>query len=297
MNLGGTLELHYSFMRAHFDEAAIVRLDQQLVDGAVQPGARCGKGNLSRSIARPGRLWPWPTRRSHGRTACWCTNASRPRPRRRPQAPAILFGDQVLDFASLERQANQLAHRLVAEGVGARSVRRGLARGPQVIVALLAVLKAGGAYVPLDASYPAERLAYLMRTLVSPCCSATRPCAGSCRCRRRWLPLSRPARPGRTADPCAANVVQPQSLALCDLHLRFHRQAQGCASSTARWRYCETIGRRYAMVEDDCELHFMSFAFDGARALAHRVDPAAACWWDDSLWGQARPARACVSTA
>ncbi|MNE06662.1 hypothetical protein D3C80_992600 [compost metagenome] len=40
-------------------------------------------------------------------------------------------------------------------------------------------------------------------------------------------PQSRPARPDRTADPCAANSGAAAEPGLCDLHLRFHRQAQG----------------------------------------------------------------------
>ena len=34
------------------------------------------------------------------------------------QAPALVFGDQQLDYAELNRQANRLAHRLRAHGVG-----------------------------------------------------------------------------------------------------------------------------------------------------------------------------------
>ncbi len=36
-------------------------------------------------------------------------------------------------------------------------------RGPRVLVAMLAVWKAGGVYLPLDPTYPAERLAFLLR--------------------------------------------------------------------------------------------------------------------------------------
>ena len=80
----------------------------------------------------------------------------------RPQATALSFEGQSLSYQTLDEQANQLAHHLIAQGV-ARETRVGVAlsRSPQMIVALLAILKAGGAYVPLDPHYPADRLAYM----------------------------------------------------------------------------------------------------------------------------------------
>ncbi|XGX15973.1 amino acid adenylation domain-containing protein [Pseudomonas solani] len=80
-----------------------------------------------------------------------------------PDAPAVLFEQRTLSYAELDRLANRLAHRLVAQGVGA-DVRVGIAlpRSPELVIALLAVLKAGGAYVPLDPSYPRDRLAYMI---------------------------------------------------------------------------------------------------------------------------------------
>ncbi|HZD08569.1 MAG TPA: amino acid adenylation domain-containing protein, partial [Candidatus Limnocylindrales bacterium] len=38
-----------------------------------------------------------------------------------------------------------------------------MTRGPEMVIALMAVLKAGGAYVPLDPEYPSERLALMMK--------------------------------------------------------------------------------------------------------------------------------------
>ncbi|WP_339548899.1 AMP-binding protein, partial [Pseudomonas sp. RA_35y_Pfl2_P32] len=68
-----------------------------------------------------------------------------------------------LSYAELNRQANRLAHRLQAAGVGPDGlVGVCLERGPQLMVALLAVLKAGGAYVPLDPEFPAERLRHML---------------------------------------------------------------------------------------------------------------------------------------
>ncbi|PRA33150.1 non-ribosomal peptide synthetase [Pseudomonas poae] len=80
-----------------------------------------------------------------------------------PQALAVTFGTRTLSYQQLDQQANQLAHLLVAQGVGPE-VRVGvaMARSEHLLVALLAVLKAGGAYVPLDPDYPAERVAYML---------------------------------------------------------------------------------------------------------------------------------------
>ena len=80
-----------------------------------------------------------------------------------PEAAALLFGEQVLSYGELNAQANQLARWLRAQGVGVES-RVGVAahRSLEMVVALYAIMKAGAAYVPLDASYPAERLAYMI---------------------------------------------------------------------------------------------------------------------------------------
>jgi len=79
-----------------------------------------------------------------------------------PDATALLFGDAQLTYAQLNRQANQLAHALIAQGVR-QDTPVGIAaeRSLELVVGLLAILKAGGAYVPLDPEYPADRLSYM----------------------------------------------------------------------------------------------------------------------------------------
>ncbi|WP_158628939.1 condensation domain-containing protein, partial [Dyella choica] len=79
-----------------------------------------------------------------------------------PEATALVCEDATLSYAELNGRANQLAHYLIADGIGAEDlVAIALPRSSELIIAMLAVLKAGAAYLPLDASYPAERIAYM----------------------------------------------------------------------------------------------------------------------------------------
>ncbi|HWK89849.1 MAG TPA: condensation domain-containing protein, partial [Longimicrobium sp.] len=82
---------------------------------------------------------------------------------RAPGATAVRFGDERLSYAELNARANRLAHHLRALGVRPEvRVAICLERGPEMVIALLAVLKAGGAYVPLDPAYPVDRLQYML---------------------------------------------------------------------------------------------------------------------------------------
>jgi amino acid adenylation domain-containing protein len=83
-----------------------------------------------------------------------------------PEADAVLFRNERLSYAALNRRANRLAHALRRRGV-ARDVPVALCleRSADLIVALLAVLKAGGAYASLDPSYPKNRLSFMLNDL------------------------------------------------------------------------------------------------------------------------------------
>ncbi|MCU7645700.1 non-ribosomal peptide synthetase [Pseudomonas piscis] len=86
------------------------------------------------------------------------------RVRAAPDAVALVQGPLRLSYRQLDRQANQLARKLLAFGVQPDDrVALCLARGPQLLQGMLAVLKAGAAYVPIDPSHPAERIAYLVQ--------------------------------------------------------------------------------------------------------------------------------------
>ncbi|MFD2169345.1 non-ribosomal peptide synthase/polyketide synthase [Tumebacillus lipolyticus] len=81
-----------------------------------------------------------------------------------PDAIAVSYGDQSLTYRELNSQANRVAHLLIRRGVGADSfVGLCMERSVELIVAVLGIVKAGGAYVPFDASYPEERLSFLIK--------------------------------------------------------------------------------------------------------------------------------------
>src|SRR4029453_9844152 len=78
-------------------------------------------------------------------------------------AVAVVFEDEQVTYAELNRRANQLAHHLQRLGVGP-DVLVGICveRSVEMVGGLRGALKAGGAYVPLDPTYPAQRLQYTL---------------------------------------------------------------------------------------------------------------------------------------
>ncbi|WP_167784701.1 MupA/Atu3671 family FMN-dependent luciferase-like monooxygenase [Ramlibacter rhizophilus] len=81
----------------------------------------------------------------------------------RPQEEALVCGEASLTHAELQGRATVLAQALREGGVGAGDiVGVCLDRGPELLVAVLAILKSGAAYLPLDPDYPHDRLRYMV---------------------------------------------------------------------------------------------------------------------------------------
>ena len=78
-----------------------------------------------------------------------------------PEHIAIEEEDRSIDYRTLNRRADALAHQLRAEGIGPESVV-GLFLPPGIdyVLSLLAVLKAGGVFLPLDVDSPEKRLRF-----------------------------------------------------------------------------------------------------------------------------------------
>jgi amino acid adenylation domain-containing protein len=83
---------------------------------------------------------------------------------RTPDNTAVICGDTSVTYRQLNARANQLAHTLIAHGVGPEQlVALALPRSTDLIVAVLAVLKSGATYLPVDPDYPATRIEFMLR--------------------------------------------------------------------------------------------------------------------------------------
>ncbi|MEV4034074.1 non-ribosomal peptide synthetase [Streptomyces umbrinus] len=79
--------------------------------------------------------------------------------RERPGQCAVVADGVELDYATLDRRANRLAHALIARGAGPdRVVGLHAGRTAELVIGVLGILKSGAAYLPLDPGQPSERL-------------------------------------------------------------------------------------------------------------------------------------------
>ncbi|MFJ7313616.1 non-ribosomal peptide synthase/polyketide synthase [Pseudomonas sp. NPDC098747] len=167
VNLDEQLTVHFSYQHASFAADTVVKMAtqlQQLLTGMSASADRClGEWKLLDAADERQMLQDWnPAVADFPSEAC-LHQLIEAQAERAPQAIAVTFAEQTLSYGELNRRANQLAHKLIASGVGP-DVRVGLAveRSLEMLVGLLAILKAGGAYVPLDPSYPQDRLTYMI---------------------------------------------------------------------------------------------------------------------------------------
>jgi amino acid adenylation domain-containing protein len=82
---------------------------------------------------------------------------------RTPQAPAVVFEDERLNFDELNRKANRIAWLLRERGIGPGDmVGILMEKSIDLLPAVLGVVKSGGAYIPLDPMYPADRIEFMV---------------------------------------------------------------------------------------------------------------------------------------
>ena len=86
-----------------------------------------------------------------------------------PFKPAIIDGNQSINYQELNHKANQLAHYLRELGIKPdMKVALCMKRSIDLFIALLGILKAGAAYIPLDGTYPKERLFFCLEDNENP---------------------------------------------------------------------------------------------------------------------------------
>ncbi|ORA54301.1 non-ribosomal peptide synthetase [Mycolicibacterium chubuense] len=80
-----------------------------------------------------------------------------------PDTTAVVYEGRHHSYREINEAANRVAHRLIADGVGAQDrVAVLLDKSPELVVTALGVLKAGAVYVPIDPTYPTDRLDFIL---------------------------------------------------------------------------------------------------------------------------------------
>ncbi|MBV4544413.1 non-ribosomal peptide synthetase, partial [Pseudomonas vlassakiae] len=300
VHLGEQLSIEYLYLRGCFSEPVVqgIRdmMEHLLEEMLANP--QVSLGNLQRlPQAQRTALQDWSAAPGNGWQAQPLVELIGRHAELRPHALAVQCGGQQLAYLELERSANRLANRLQASGAGPEVVVGvALERSVQTLVALLAVMKTGAAYLPLDIDYPAERLAYMvedsgMALLITEDALQARVPAPAA-LRRVLLdsgdPYSWPetapvlqARPGNLAYLIytSGSTGRPKGVAVPQGPLSMH---------------CQAIAELYEMEPGVRELHFMSFAFDGAheRWLTTLMVGGTLVIRDGSLWTPEQTCRA-----
>ncbi|MBA1292719.1 amino acid adenylation domain-containing protein [Pseudomonas lurida] len=212
------------------------------------------------------------------------------RARENPGAVAVKFATQTLTYGELDSQANRLAHALIARGVGAEvRVAIAMPRSAESMVAFLAVMKAGGVYVPLDIEYPRDRLLYMLQDS-----HAQLLLTHSSVQQRLPIPDGLHVLAIDQTQVWSDNRATAPDIALDGDNLAYVIYTSGSTGlpkgvAVAHGPLVAHIiatGERYETGPDDCELHFMSFAFDGSHEgwMHPLINGASVLIRDDSLW-------------
>ena len=97
----------------------------------------------------------------------------------RPDATAVVFGNETISYGQLDRLSNQLAHTLLDAGC-----KKGdrvcilMPKSPAAIVSMIGILKAGCLHVPIDTGSPAARIRQILDS-----------------CQNRWVLAAGPVAP------------------------------------------------------------------------------------------------------
>ncbi|MDC8016187.1 non-ribosomal peptide synthetase [Tahibacter soli] len=198
----------------------------------------------------------------------------------RPDAIALVHGDATLSYDALNRRANRVAHRLLAQGLQPDDrVAICVERGLDMVVGLLGILKAGGAYVPLDPTYPAERLNYMLDDSAPVAIVTQRGL------QERLGNTVRPTLVLDAIDPHESDDGNPDTPDLHERHLAYLIYTSGSTGQPkgvmVEHRNAVNLIRTHAdtceFTADDRVLQFASFSFDASVAEIFTTLSTGAC--------------------
>ncbi|MEV0537296.1 amino acid adenylation domain-containing protein [Kitasatospora sp. NPDC050463] len=168
----GTWSGAFEYTDALFERATVERLADHflrlLESVTTEPGVTLADAEIMAEQARE-QLTGWGTGERADWPAATTLDLFEEQVRATPDAVAVIAGDTRLTYAEVDERANRIAHHLIALGAGPDTVvGLCLARGPELVPALLGTWKADAAYLPLDPSLPAERLRHVLSDCRSP---------------------------------------------------------------------------------------------------------------------------------
>ena len=163
-----------------------------------------------------------------------------------PRAVAVIADDETLTYGELDASANRLARWLIAKGVGPDAVVGvALERSARMIVAVLGIAKAGGAYCPLDASYPTERLKFMVDDAQPVCILTTADVAARLGGGSEFVRLDEPFL-AASIDAQSADAVDGQRTGraagsrepcLCDVYVGLNGNSKGRPDHAGQCRF------------------------------------------------------------
>ncbi|MFG2638241.1 amino acid adenylation domain-containing protein [Streptomyces sp. NPDC048362] len=214
--LGLDLVYDASLFDAHTAMRFLERFEALLAAAAEAPDRPLGDLRLPRSAALPDPSAPLPagpwTGAVHERAARTAAE--------RPTAVAVSHRGGELTYGALEDAVRALAADLRADGLGSGDLAAiHAARGPALVVAVLAALRSGAAFALLDRAHPARRRTTIAEALrarawletgadhlepLGPPPAITRTIAP---------PPSTPATPPASGTPAGARAARPEDIA------------------------------------------------------------------------------------
>lgn len=107
---------------------------------------------------------------------------------------ALIFHDEQLTYAELDRWSDAVAAYLIKNGIGRKSnVGVWWQRGLELHVAILGIIKAGATYVPVDREIPAERVEVILEEVSAAACFSMQQLNTEC----KMLQVPQPPNPSK----------------------------------------------------------------------------------------------------